>query len=113
MKNKPARKTGLNFADLGEATSKTAFPKPPAGFAEKVVEKVRKYERKRERQLTMRVSPGVFADLRNCAETTGMSQVRIVEDALTEYINKVRDQRKQRGEFEWRIAPEAKKTRNK
>lgn len=116
MKKKTTKKTGMSFADLGELTAKTAFPakaKAPEGFTDRVVEKVRKYQRQRESQLTMRVSPGVFADLRNCAETTGMKQVRIVEAALTKYIAGIREERRQRGEVEWLIAPDHKKTRNK
>ena len=42
-----------------------------------------------------------------------MSQVRIVEEAILQWVARIKTERQARGEVEWRIAPEVRRTRNR
>jgi len=120
-KRKPtAKKTVLDFDQLAGASSGQAF-RAPAGFADVVAGVVNATknaprpspQRRRQGSLVCRVLPHVQAEIRNAAETLGMSQVRIVEEAILQWVDRIKKERQARGEVEWRIAPEVRRTRNR
>jgi len=124
-KKKPTpKKPASPFADFSAAAGRKAFPisqaKAPQGFAEVTVGVVNalknappaKPQRTRKGSIVMRVRPGVQEELRNAKETLGISQVKIVEEAIMEWVNRKKQERHARGEYEWRVAPPVKKTRN-
>lgn len=120
----PKKKAAVGFADLGAAAEGKAFGlgkvKAPKGFAEVtagVVNALRdapkeRPKRTRKGSIVMRVRPGVQEELRNAAETLSMKQVGIVEEAIMEWVNRKKAERHARGEYEWKIAPPPRKTRN-
>jgi hypothetical protein len=126
MKKKKAapRKAAVNFTALGAAADKKAFGgealKAPPHFAEVTAGVVNalknapasRPQRTREGSIVCRVRPGVQEELRNAAETLGMKQVSIVEEAIMEWVARKRRERQDRGVFEWLVAPPVRKTRN-
>ena len=125
-KKKQSKKTGTRtFEDLGAAAAKKSFPQLPppetapphfAAVTAGVVNVLRAApkappKRTRQRSLVLRVLEGTFNDVRNAAETLRVSQAEIVEQAVEDYVGRIRKERRERGE-DWVIAPPPRRTRN-